>query len=83
MRSPETGGLPAATKKAVLVHWLRPLRDHPNRHWATIVLVDCTNPRGYVICQIEQYSRPGTEHSPVLYADGSFKMNQGSTYMVK
>ncbi|MEV5753372.1 hypothetical protein AB0L00_36600 [Actinoallomurus sp. NPDC052308] len=59
------------------------LQDHPNRYWATIVLVDCTDPRGYVIRQVEQYSRPGTEHSPVLYADGSFKMNQGPTYLVK
>ncbi|MGI5203028.1 hypothetical protein ACQEU6_15815 [Spirillospora sp. CA-108201] len=59
------------------------VQDHPNRYWASIVLVDCTDPRGYVVRKVEDYSRPGIERSPVLYADGSFKMNEGPEYLTK
>lgn len=57
--------------------------DHPNRYWATIALVDLTPQQGYVVKPIEQYSRPGTERSPVLHADGNITMDQGPTYMFK
>ncbi|MEV5711991.1 hypothetical protein [Actinoallomurus sp. NPDC052274] len=59
------------------------LGRNPFRYWATIAVVDCTDPRGYVVRRAEKYSRLGTERSPVLYADGSFKMNRGRRYLVK
>lgn len=57
--------------------------SHPNRYWVTIALVDFTQPQGYIVKPVEQYSRPGTEKSPVLYADGRFTMNEGPTYLFK
>lgn len=59
------------------------VEDNPNRYWATIALVDCTDPRGYVVRKVESYSRPNTERSPILYTNGSFTMNEGPTYLNK
>jgi uncharacterized protein involved in tellurium resistance len=57
--------------------------SHPSRYWVTIALVDLTNPQGYIVKPVEEYSKPGTEKSPVLYADGRFTMNEGPTYLIK
>lgn len=57
--------------------------DHANRYWAAIALVDLTHPQGYVIRPVEEYSRPGTEQSPLLRSDGSFVMNEGPEYRNK
>ncbi|MFI0406015.1 hypothetical protein [Actinomadura sp. 3N508] len=57
--------------------------SHPNRYWVTVALVDFTPPQGYVVRPVEQYSRPGTEKSPVLYADGRVAMNEGPRYLLK
>ncbi|TDC49947.1 hypothetical protein E1281_22615 [Actinomadura sp. KC345] len=57
--------------------------SHPNRYWVTVALVDLTPPQGYVVRPVEEYSRPGTEKSPVLYADGHFTMNAGPRYLFK
>jgi hypothetical protein len=58
-------------------------QNHPNRYWAAIALVDCTDTRGYMVRKVEQYSSPGIERSPVLYPDGSFMMDLGPEYRVK
>lgn len=57
--------------------------SHPNRYWATIALVDFTPPPGYIVRPVEQYSRPGTEKSPILHADGRVSMNEGPRYLIK
>lgn len=57
--------------------------SHTSRYWVVVALVDLTNPKGYIVKPVEQYSKPGTEKSPVLYADGSFTMNEGPTYLRK
>lgn len=59
------------------------VENHPNRYWAAVALVDLTPSQGYVVKAIETYSKPGTEKSPVLKADGSFTMNEGPTYLFK
>lgn len=57
--------------------------NHANRYWAAIALVDLTHPQGYVVKPVEEYSRPGTEQSPVLRSNGSFVMNEGPKYLFK
>jgi uncharacterized protein involved in tellurium resistance len=54
-----------------------PLYDN-NQHayWVAIALVDFTGD-GAVISQVEKYSRPGSEHRPVLHADGRVEMDAG------
>lgn len=59
------------------------VESHPNRYWATIALVDFTPFEGYVVKGVEDYSEPGTEKSPVLYADGRFALNEGPMYLFK
>lgn len=57
--------------------------SHPNRYWVAIAVVDCTNPQGYKVVPVEQYSKPGTEKSPVLHANGDVQMNVGPLYIMK
>lgn len=58
-------------------------QSHPNRYWATIVLVDFTHPEGYIVKPVEDYSRPGVESSPILHSDGRITMNEGPKYLFK
>ena len=46
-------------------------------YWAAITLMDFTQPSETVIKHVETYSKFGVEKSPVLYRDGTFKMNVG------
>lgn len=50
--------------------------DNPHAYWVAIALVDFTGD-GVSIRQVETYSRPGSEHRPVLYSDGTFAMDAG------
>ncbi len=47
-------------------------------YWAAIARIDFTKTNGLIITQVERYSRPGSEKTPVLYEDGSFQMDKGS-----
>lgn len=46
-------------------------------YWVAIAHIDFTNPSEMKVNHVETYSKSGTERSPLLYADGSFKMNVG------
>ncbi|ODP26152.1 General stress protein 16U [Paenibacillus nuruki] len=46
-------------------------------YWVAIAKIDFTAPNEMSIIQIEEYSKAGVEKSPLLYEDGSFKMNVG------
>ena len=46
-------------------------------YWVAITLIDFTQPLGNVIKHVETYSKFGVERSPLLYQDGTFKMNVG------
>lgn len=46
-------------------------------YWVAIAKIDFTASNEMSIIQIEEYSKAGVEKSPLLYEDGSFKMNVG------
>lgn len=46
-------------------------------YWAAIARMDFTKANDLVISQVECYSRPGSEKSPVLNEDGTFMMDKG------
>ncbi|WP_342431587.1 TerD family protein [Neobacillus sp. FSL H8-0543] len=46
-------------------------------YWVAIAKIDFTNVREMSVSHVESYSKSGTERSPLLYKDGSFKMNVG------
>lgn len=47
-------------------------------YWAAIAHLDFTKATEIVVSQVERYSRPGSEKSPVLNEDGTFKMDKGA-----
>ncbi|WP_391572939.1 TerD family protein [Cohnella sp.] len=46
-------------------------------YWVAIAHIDFTSPSEMKVSHVEQYSKRFTEKSPLLYEDGSFKMNVG------
>ncbi len=46
-------------------------------YWVAIAHIDFTSSSEMKVSHVERYSRKHVERSPVLYADGSFKMNIG------
>ena len=46
-------------------------------YWVAIAHIDFTDSHGMKISHVETYSRGGSEKSPLLYEDGSFKMDVG------
>lgn len=46
-------------------------------YWVAIAKIDFTHPKEMSVSHVESYSKSGTERSPLLYKDGSFKMNVG------
>jgi len=46
-------------------------------YWVAIAHIDFTAPSEMKVSHVEQYSKRFTEKSPLLYPDGSFKMNVG------
>jgi stress response protein SCP2 len=68
-------------------HVVVPLLDRNDySYWVAITLIDFTVPGGYEIRHVEQYSgmtkmlgmfSVGEERSPLLYRDGSFRMDVG------
>lgn len=46
-------------------------------YWAAFAHLDFTKTNDLVISQVEHFSRPGSEKSPVLYEDGTFLMDKG------
>ncbi|WP_217362335.1 TerD family protein, partial [Cohnella herbarum] len=46
-------------------------------YWVAIAHIDFTSASEMKVSHVEQYSKRFTEKSPLLYADGSFKMNVG------
>lgn len=46
-------------------------------YWVAIAHIDFTRPNEMIVSHVEEYSRSMVERSPVLYEDGSFKMNVG------
>lgn len=46
-------------------------------YWTAIALLDFTGPQGVSVRQVETYGRSGSEARPVLYSDGSFRMDAG------
>lgn len=65
-------------------HIVVPLHDrNENRYWVAVALVDFTNPNGYQIRQVEEYSQEHSERRPLLRPDGTFLMDQGREYFAK
>mgnify|MGYP001163269687 CR=1 FL=1 len=46
-------------------------------YWVAIAHIDFTSPSEMKVSHVERYSRRHFERSPVLYADGAFRMNVG------
>lgn len=46
-------------------------------YWVAIAKIDFTDKDEMKVSHVEKYSRSGTEKSPLLYKDGTFKMNVG------
>lgn len=46
-------------------------------YWVAIAMIDFTHPENMSVSHVESYSKSGTERSPLLYKDGTFKMNVG------
>ncbi len=46
-------------------------------YWVAIAHIDFTGPNEMIVSHVEKYSRSMVERSPVLYEDGSFKMDVG------
>ncbi|QNR65195.1 TerD family protein [Paenibacillus peoriae] len=46
-------------------------------YWVAIAHIDFTGPNEMIVSHVERYSRSMVERSPVLYEDGSFKMDVG------
>jgi len=46
-------------------------------YWVAIAKIDFTDAHKMDVSHVETYSKSGTEKSPLLYKDGSFKMNVG------
>ncbi|MET3655540.1 TerD family protein [Sporosarcina psychrophila] len=46
-------------------------------YWVAIAKIDFTDINGMKVSHVEAYSKFGTERSPLLYKDGTFKMNVG------
>jgi tellurite resistance protein TerA len=46
-------------------------------YWVAIAKIDFTHPSEMNVEHVETYSKSGTERSPLLYSDGTFKMNVG------
>jgi uncharacterized protein involved in tellurium resistance len=46
-------------------------------YWVAIAKIDFTNSLEMSVSHVESYSKSGTERSPLLYKDGTFKMNVG------
>jgi uncharacterized protein involved in tellurium resistance len=46
-------------------------------YWVAIAKIDFTHPKEISVSHVETYSKSGTERSPLLYKDGSFKMDVG------
>lgn len=46
-------------------------------YWVAIAHIDLTDPQGMKISHVETYSKGGSEKSPLLYEDGTFKMDVG------
>ncbi|MDO3411612.1 TerD family protein [Saccharibacillus sp. CPCC 101409] len=46
-------------------------------YWVAIAKIDFTGEDRMEVSQVENYSKGGVENSPLLYADGSFKMDVG------
>lgn len=46
-------------------------------YWVAIAKIDFTDMHEMKVSHVETYSKSGTERSPLLYKDGTFKMNVG------
>ena len=46
-------------------------------YWVAIAKIDFTDAHEMGVSHVETYSKSGTERSPLLYKDGTFKMNVG------
>lgn len=46
-------------------------------YWVAIAMIDFTDANEMKVSHVESYSKSGTERSPLLYKDGTFKMNVG------
>ncbi|WP_203289231.1 TerD domain-containing protein [Metabacillus sp. cB07] len=46
-------------------------------YWVAIAHLDFTDPSSMSVSHVETYSKSGSERSPMLYPDGTFKMDEG------
>lgn len=46
-------------------------------YWVAIAHLDFTDPASMSVSHVETYSKGGSERSPMLYPDGTFKMDEG------
>ncbi|NHN30553.1 hypothetical protein G9U52_11990 [Paenibacillus sp. S3N08] len=55
------------------------LQNNSFAYWVAIAAIDFTAADEMVISHVETYSKSGSERSPLLKQDGSFKMDAGPT----
>ncbi|SDN38003.1 hypothetical protein SAMN05443253_11126 [Bacillus sp. OK048] len=53
------------------------IERNDNAYWVAIAQIDFTKPGAMKVSHVERYSKDHSEASPVLYTDGSFKMDVG------
>jgi hypothetical protein len=46
-------------------------------YWVAIAHIDFTDSKAMKVSHVERYSRDHSEASPLLYSDGSFRMDVG------
>lgn len=51
--------------------------DNKFAYWVAIAKIDFTDKNEMQVSHVETYSKSGTERSPLLYKDGTFKMDVG------
>ncbi len=53
------------------------LERNDNAYWVAIAQIDFTNPGAMKVAHVERYSKDHSEASPLLFPDGTFKMDAG------